>query len=548
MFCYQCEQAAKGTGCTTIGICGKTPEVAALQDLLIRVIKGISMYANRARALGVKDADTDHFVMDALFTTVTNVNFDVARMEKILKEGENIRNRIKSLYIAECEKQGITPEDPGCPSHWSPKETTDALIDQGRCGLVTTQQEKIGDDLTGLQELLIYGLKGMAAYACHARILGQEDDSIYAFTHEALAHLIEAEPTVDDLLALNLKCGEISITTLAILDAANTGTYGKQTPTKVLMGHKKGKAILISGHDLKDLEMLLKQTEGKGINVYTHGEMLPAHAYPELNKYPHLAGNYGGAWQKQRKEFSEFPGAILMTTNCIQEPKPDYIERIFTCGLVAWPDVTHIEDSDFSAVIDAALAAKGFTDNSEEKYHTVGFGHHTVLSIADTVIDAVKQGAIKRFMLVGGCDGHEAERNYFNDVVEKAPDDWIVLTLGCGKFRVIDNDLGEIGGIPRILDMGQCNDSFSAVKVALALAEAFETDVNGLPLSLVISWFEQKAVCVLLALLHLGVKNIRLGPKLPAFITPAVLNVLVEKFNIMPTIDAEEDLKAMASA
>ncbi|MGD9638337.1 MAG: hydroxylamine reductase [Alphaproteobacteria bacterium] len=543
MFCYQCEQTAKGTACTIKGVCGKTPEVAILQDLLTNVTKAISMYAHRARLLGIEDDEVNVFTLEALFTTVTNVNFDADRMREILGKAWEIKQKIVSKY----EKAKKDEEVLTCPAPWKPEATKEGLLKQGECSSIDKRIAKNGADITGLQELLTYGIRGMAAYAYHAHVLGKDNSEIYAFIHEAFDAITKPEQTIESLFALNMRCGEISVKTLALLDEANTSAYGNPVPTQVLMGYVKGKAILVSGHDLKDLEELLKQTEGKGINIYTHGEMLPAHGYPELKKYKHLVGHFGGAWQLQRKEFSEFPGSILMTTNCIQEPKADYISRIFTNSVVAWPNVVHIKNQDFSPVIDAALKADGFKEDSPKKYHTVGFGHNAVLGVADKVIDAVKSGTIKRFMLVGGCDGSEGERNYYTDVVEKAPKDWVILTLGCGKYRVINSELGTIGELPRLLDMGQCNDSYSAIKVALELAKAFNTDVNSLPLSLVISWFEQKAVCVLLALLHLGVKNIRLGPKLPAFITPAVLNVLVEKFSIMPVGDADDDLKAMAS-
>jgi len=547
MFCYQCEQTAHGTGCTDLGICGKTDEVAALQDLLVHAAKGISQYAHRAAQAGLQDPEIDRFVAEALFTTVTNVNFDAERMTGMLHKAAEMRNRARGLYEAACLKSGKAIVTLNGPSTWSPAADTAGLVGQGNAVGILGRVAALGEDIAGLQELLTYGVKGAAAYATHAAILGQEDPAIYAFFHEALDYLAKPDPTLDELLAMNLKCGEVSVGVLALLDAANTGAYGNPVPTKVLMGHVPGKAILVSGHDLKDLEELLKQTEGKGINIYTHGEMLPAHGYPELKKYPHLVGHYGGAWMKQAAEFDKFPGAILMTTNCMQKPRETYKGRIFTCGLVAWPGVVHIENRDFSAVIDAALAADGFIDASPEKFHHVGFGHNAVLGVADTVIDAVKAGAIKRFVLIGGCDGAEAGRNYYTDLAETMPEDWVVLTLGCGKFRVTDSELGEIGGLPRLLDMGQCNDSFSAIRVAQALADAFGTDVNGLPLNLVLSWYEQKAVCVLLALLHLGVKNIRIGPKLPAFVSPAVLKVLVDTFNVMPIGTVEEDLKAMAA-
>jgi len=546
MFCYQCEQTSKGYGCTERGICGKDPQTAALQDLLMHAAKGISMYAHRAAELGATDTEVDVFVMEALFTTVTNVNFDPERCADFCKKVVPIREKAKALYEKACSASGKSPEVLNGPTTWHPESTLEGLIRQGQAVSILNQINSAGATITGLQELMMYGLKGVAAYADHAHILGQDNPKIYAFMHKALDYVTRKDNTVDGLLGMNLACGECSVWVLELLDKANTGAYGNPVPTQVLMGHKKGKAIVVSGHDLKDLEALLQQTEGKGINIYTHGEMLPAHGYPELKKYKHLVGNYGGAWQRQKKEFAQFPGAILMTTNCIQEPQESYKNNIFTCGLVAWPGVTHITNRDFSPVIEVALAAEGFTDDSPEKFNLVGFGHNAVLGVADKVIDAVKAGAIKHFFLVGGCDGAEPGRNYYTEVAENMPKDTVLLTLGCGKFRVLDVEMGDIGGIPRRLDMGQCNDAFSAVKVALALAQAFGTDVNGLPLSLVISWFEQKAVCVLLALLHLGVKDIRLGPNLPAFITPDVLNVLVEKFNIMPIgKDAKEDVAKM---
>ena len=372
-----------------------------------------------------------------------------------------------------------------------------------------------------------------------------EDESVFAFMHEALDFLTVENPSVDDLLGMNLRCGEICLKVLELLDKANTGAYENPTPTPVRMRPLKGKAIAVSGHDLKDLEELLKQTEGKGINVYTHGEMLPAHGYPGLKKYKHLAGHYGGAWMKQRREFNGFPGAILMTTNCIMEPRESYKSLIFTSGMVGWPGVPHIQNQDFTPVIEAALAADGFAEDGEAIENIVGFGHNAVLGVADKVIDMVKRGAIRHFFLIGGCDGAESGRNYYTEMAETIPKDCVILTLGCGKFRLNELELGDIEGIPRRLDMGQCNDSYSAIQVAVALANAFETDVNSLPLSLIVSWYEQKAVAVLLALLHLGIKNIRLGPKLPAFVTPAVLDVLVDKFNIMPITTAKNDLKAI---
>ncbi len=545
MFCYQCEQTASGKGCTITGICGKNPETAALQDLLVDVTKGIAQFAHRSGQLGVRDPEVDVFTAEALFTTVTNVNFDPWRLETILLRAAHMRDHARATYERACQAAGRTPEALNGQAGWKPAANLDGLIEQGELVGVRKRFDSLGADLAGLQELLIYGVKGIAAYAKHAQTLGQTDPEVFAFIHEALDAVTRPNPTVDELFALNMKCGAATLKVLALLDGANTSTYGHPVPTRVRWGHVPGKCILVSGHDLKDLEELLKQTEGLGINIYTHGEMLPAHGYPGLKKYPHLVGHYGGAWMRQRTEFSQFPGAILMTTNCIQEPREDYKARLFTSGLVAWHGVVHTTSKDFTSVIEAAVEAPGFTDSSPDKFVTVGFGHNAVLGVAGTVIDAVKSGAIRHFFLIGGCDGAEAGRNYYTDLAAALPKDTMCLTLGCGKFRVLGEDMGEIGGLPRRLDMGQCNDAFSAVKVAQALAQAFGTDVNGLPLSLVISWFEQKAVCILLGLLYLGVKDIRLGPALPAFITPTVLNVLVEKFAIKPIGDVRTDLEAM---
>jgi len=545
MFCYQCEQTAKGTGCTVHGVCGKDPETAALQDLLVYGTKGLSMYAHRARELGVKDREIDVFTIEALFSTVTNVNFDPERLQGLLTKSAAVRDKAKALYEEACEKAGRTPETLGGPADWTPAETLDGLVKQGEEVGIEKRKETLGEDVTGLQELLTYGIKGAAAYADHAQILGQEDDEVYAFFHEALNYLTNDEQTVDELVGLSLKCGEVNLKAMELLDVANTGAYGNPVPTPVQVEPVKGKAILVSGHDLKDLEELLKQTEGKGINVYTHGEMLTAHGYPGLKKYDHLVGNYGGAWQDQRNEFDDFPGAILMTTNCIQKPKDSYKDRIFTCGLVAWPGVVHISDQNFAPVIEAALAADGFAEDGTDKTILVGFGHDAVLGVADKVVEAVKSGAIRHFFLVGGCDGAKPGRNYYTEFAQAVPEDCVILTLACGKYRFNKLDFGDIGGIPRLLDIGQCNDAYSAVQIAVALAQVFETDVNGLPLSIICSWYEQKAVVILLSLLHLGIKNIRLGPSLPAFVTPAVLNVLVENFNIMPISTVEEDLNAI---
>jgi hydroxylamine reductase len=400
-------------------------------------------------------------------------------------------------------------------------------------------------DIQSLKQTVIYGIKGVAAYADHAALLGQYDGSVAAYIYEGLASALRTDLDLGAWVALAMKCGTANLKAMELLDAANTGTYGHPTPTAVPIGHRKGKCILVSGHDLKDLETLLKQTEGKGIDIYTHGEMLPTHGYPKLKAYKHFFGHYGTAWQNQIKEFAEFPGAVLMTTNCIQKPAMSYLPNIFTTGLVGWPGAVHVGNEDFSAVIERALALPGFTDDMDRGTVNVGFGRNTVMSVAGTVIDAVKAGKIRHFFLVGGCDGAKPGRNYYTEFVEKAPADTIILTLACGKFRFFDKQLGDIGGIPRLLDVGQCNDAYSAIQIAVALAGAFNCGVNELPLSMVLSWYEQKAVAILLTLLSLGIKNIRLGPSLPAFITPNVLAFLVENFNIKPITTPEEDLKAI---
>ena len=545
MFCYQCEQTAQGTGCTVRGVCGKEHETAVLQDLLMYATKGISMYAHRARELGAKDREIDVFTIEALFSTGTNVNFDPERLHELILKAATIRDKAKRVYEQACRKSGKTPEKLAGPAAFVPAGTSNALVKQGEGVSITQRKEVLGEDITGLQELVMYGLKGMAAYADHAQILGKEDDVVYAFFHEGLDFLTKERPTADELVTMALRCGKVNLKVMELLDAANTDAYGNPVPTQVRIEPIKGKAIVVSGHDLKDLEELLKQTEGRGINVYTHGEMLPAHGYPGLKKYKHLVGNYGGAWQDQRKEFSEFPGAILMTTNCIQRPQDSYKSRMFTSGLVAWPGVVHIRDRNFAPVIKAALEAEGFKQDGPDKSIMVGFGHEAVMSVAGTVIDAVKRGAIKRFFLIGGCDGAKPGRNYYTDFAQSVPKDSIILTLACGKYRFNKLDFGDIEGVPRLLDVGQCNDAYSAIQIAVALAKAFNTDVNSLPLSLVLSWYEQKAVCILLTLLYLGIKNIRLGPSLPAFITPPVLSVLVDKFNIMPISEVEKDLNAI---
>ena len=545
MFCFQCEQTAHGTGCVDFGVCGKSEATAALQDLLIHAAKGLAQFNHRARQLGAVEPAFDRFLLDALFITVTNVNFDDAAIEKALRHAARLKDQAKAHYENAARRAGGAAMEIRGPATWTPADSLAGLVEQGRAVSHLANRARFGEDIAGLQELFVYGLKGMAAYAHHARVLGLEDDAIYAFINAALFHLAEEIPTVEKLLALNLQCGEVNLRVMELLDTANTRAYGHPVPTPVRVEPVRGKAILVSGHDLKDLARLLAQTEGKGINIYTHGEMLPAHGYPELKKYPHLVGNYGGAWQDQKTEFAQFPGAILMTTNCIQEPQPGYQARIFSSGLVGWPGVRHVTNDDFSPVIEAALAAPGFTQDGPDKTILVGFGHNAVLGVADKVVGAVKSGAIKHFFLIGGCDGARSGRDYYTEFAEKVPSDSVILTLACGKYRFNKLDFGDIGGIPRLLDVGQCNDAYSAIQIAVALSKAFNCGVNDLPLSFVLSWYEQKAVAVLLTLLHLGLRNIRLGPTLPAFVTPNVLKVLHEKFNLMPTRTAEQDLQAI---
>jgi hydroxylamine reductase len=545
MFCYQCEQTAKGTGCTNFGVCGKDPETAALQDLLVYATQGVAMFAKRARELGVKDREADVFVLEALFSTVTNVDFDPERVKIYIERAHLVREKVKNLYLEACAQRGKTPEKLSGPAQWVPASDLNGLIRQGEEVTLERDVERFGEAVAGAKHLVLYGLKGMAAYADHAQILGVEEDGVYAFFHETLDFLTRESFTLEELLAKALEVGKYNLKVMELLDQAHTATYGHPVPTPVRITPVRGKAILISGHDLKDLEELLKQTEGTGINVYTHGEMLPAHGYPGLKKYPHLVGNYGGAWQDQQREFDLFPGAILMTTNCLQKPKESYKHRIFTCGLVAWPKVTHIQNRDFSPVIEAALREEGFLQDEPEKTILVGFARNAVLGVADRVVDLVKQGKVRHFFLIGGCDGAKPGRNYYTQFAQSVPKDCLILTLACGKYRFNKLEFGSIDGVPRLLDVGQCNDAYSAIQIALALAQAFSTDVNSLPLSLVLSWYEQKAVAILLTLLHLGIKNMRLGPSMPAFVKEPVYRVLREGFNLVPITTPEEDLRAI---
>jgi len=535
MFCYQCEQTSQGTGCTKIGICGKQPDVAALQDLLVYALKGLSQYAIEARKKGIVDNAVNVFTVRALFSTLTNVNFDPDRFVMLINQCVDMVENLKKT-------SGISINDG--PAAFKFGATKAEQLKQAE-DVGVKSDTTINSDIHSLQQTVIYGIKGIAAYADHAQLLGQQDDKVYAFVQEALIATLNKSLVLNDWVGLVLKCGEMNLRTMELLDTGNTGMYGHPIPTTVPLGAKKGKALLVSGHDLKDLEAILKQSDGKGITIYTHGEMLPCHGYPVLKKYPHFYGHYGTAWQNQHKEFSTFPGPIIMTTNCLQRPQDSYKDRIFTAGLVGWPGVAHISDGNFKPAIDKALALPGFPAEAPGKSVMTGFGRNAVMSVAGKVIEAIKNKQIRHFFLVGGCDGAKPGRNYYTEFVEKVPKDCMVLTLACGKFRFFDKELGDIGGIPRLLDVGQCNDAYSAVQIALALAKAFNVSVNDLPLSMVLSWYEQKAVAILLTLLSLGIKNIRLGPSLPAFVTPNVLDVLVKNFNIRPITTPDQDLKAI---
>ncbi len=524
MFCFQCEQTAGCSGCTgNAGVCGKKADTAVLQDQLTEALIGLAR-AVQGNEDQVTEA-TNRLIIEGLFTTITNVNFNNETIEEMIRR-------------VEAEKDRLIPECDRCSAPCGRNDNYD-------------MQElwQADEDIRSLKSLILFGIRGMAAYAYHALVQGYEDPSVNAFFIKALLK-IGYDLDMDVLLPVVMEVGEVNLKCMELLDKANTEVNGTPVPTRVSLKIEKGPFIIITGHDLKDLKLLLEQTEGKGINIYTHGEMLPAHAYPELKKYPHLKGNFGTAWQNQQKEFDGIPGAVLFTTNCLMPVKPSYSDRVFTTEVVSYPGMVHIgEDKDFTPVIEKALELGGYSEDQERcginggTEVMTGFAHGAVLGVADTVIDAVKSGAISRFFLVGGCDGARSGRNYYTDFVKQTPSDSIILTLACGKYRFNDLDLGTIGGLPRIMDMGQCNDAFSAIRVAVALAEAFQCDVNELPLSIVLSWYEQKAVCILLTLLHLGIKDIRLGPTLPAFVSPNVLNFLVEKFGIAPTTTPEEDLQ-----
>ncbi|WP_081923225.1 hydroxylamine reductase [Clostridium amazonitimonense] len=541
MFCYQCEQTVGGKGCVKVGVCGKNANVAALQDLLVHQLKGIGFYGYKAMEKGLELSDEmDRFMMDGLFTTLTNVNFDEDRLVTLINKANEIKKEIKVL-AGNVDIKGFEEAD-----YVAPNSKEEMVKEAASFGVMS--DKALNEDIRSLRELCIYGLKGMAAYGHHAYVLGFTNKEVNKFFYKGLMSTMDNTLTVNDLVGLNMELGQVNFKIMELLDKANTGSYGNPEPTEVLITKKKGPFIVVSGHDLKDLKQLLEQTEGKGINIYTHGEMLPSHAYPELKKYTQLLGNYGGAWQDQQKEFDNIPGAILMTTNCIQKPRESYSDRIFTSGVVAWPGCLHIAEDkngikDFTAVINKALELGGWNEEEEEKKILVGFGHNATLSHANEIVGAVKEGLIKHFFLIGGCDGAKTGRNYYTELATSLPQDTVILTLACGKYRFNKLDFGTVAGLPRLLDVGQCNDAYSAIKIALALADAFNCGVNDLPLSLILSWYEQKAVCILLTLLSLNIKNIKLGPTLPAFISPNVLQVLVDNFGISPITNAENDIK-----
>ncbi|MBN2737614.1 MAG: hydroxylamine reductase [Spirochaetales bacterium] len=547
MFCYQCQEAAGGKGCTVNGICGKNSSTADLQDVLVFVTKGLAFWTHKGREFSCQVKEADVFILEALFTTITNVNFDPRRLSEQIKAGLKLRAKIEDNFRkAYQEKKGTAfTETVPEAAQWSATTQADFAAKAISIGILATENE----DLRSIKELLIYGLKGMAAYAHHALVLGYQDDQVSPFISKALSAMINEKLGLEDFLALVLEAGEKSVMVMAILDKANTESYGVPQITEVSGSLEDAPGILVSGHDLLDLAQLLEQTQNTGIKIYTHGEMLPANGYPKLRKYPHLAGNYGTSWYNQQTEFESFQGPILFTTNCIQKPLASYADRVYTTGLVAWEGIKHIEDAqkghpkDFSRIITKAKECGNLTVKPG-KAKTIGFHHQTVLSLAGTIIEKIKAGAIKRFVVMAGCDGRHKEREYFTEVAKKLPKDSIILTAGCAKFRYNELDLGDIGGIPRLIDAGQCNDSYSLAVIALKLKEAFGMEsLNDLPLSFDIGWYEQKAVCVLLALLHLGVKGIRLGPSLPAFLSPNVAKVLIDQFELKATSTAEADVE-----
>jgi len=540
MFCYQCEQTAGGKGCTKLGVCGKTPEIANLQDLLIYQLKGISFYARHILDSGLNvDKSVVSFIENCLFTTLTNVNFNVDDHVHLLKQSQDIKNNLKNIV-------GTTDYITPSAAYELPETKADMLRDAPMAGIM--YDKALDPDIRSLRQTILYGLKGISAYGHQARELSYYSDNVDNFYITALEAITDNTLTVEELIRLTLKTGDMAIEIMKKLDEANTTIYGNPSPHTVNVHIKKGPFIIVSGHDLKDLEMLLKQTEGLGINIYTHGEMLPSHGYEGLKKYKHLVGNFGGAWQDQQKQFDNLPGCILMTTNCLMRPRDTYKDRIYSTNVVGWDGIKYIEkkpdgEKDFSKIIKQSLELGGFTEDQEVKEILVGFGHEAALSHAGELVEAVKSKQIRHFFLIGGCDGARPGRSYFTDFATMVPDDCMILTLACGKYRFNKLDFGTVAGLPRLLDIGQCNDVYSAILIANALADAFGTDVNGLPLSLIVSWYEQKAVADLLALLSLGIKNIYLGPTLPAFLSPNVLQYLVDTFQLRLISNPEDDIK-----
>ena len=540
MFCYQCEQTAGGKGCTKSGVCGKTPEIANLQDLLLFQLKGIGNYGKILLDQGEPvDESVISFIENCLFTTLTNVNFDVNVHEELLRESQRIKERMQELAG---EVEGTNMYMAYC----LPQTRTEMLRDAQKAGIM--YDKLLDPDIRSLRQTILYGLKGISAYGHQARELGYKDKQVDEFYIQGLDAITDDRLTVEELIRMTMRTGQAAVEVVRLLDDANTAVYGNPSPHSVNVHIKKGPFIIVSGHDLKDLEMLLEQSEGTGVNIYTHGEMLPCHGYEGLKKYPHLVGNFGGAWQDQQKQFDSLPGCILMTTNCLMRPRETYKDRIYSTNVVGWEGVKHVGkrpdgEKDFSEIIRQAIELGGFTEDEEPKEILVGFGHHATLQYADKIVEAVKSGKIRRFFLIGGCDGARPGRNYYTEFAKMVPKDCVILTLACGKYRFNKLDFGDIDGIPRLLDVGQCNDVYSALRIATALADAFNTDVNGLPLSIILSWYEQKAVADLLALLSLGVKNIYLGPALPAFLSPNVLQYLVDTFELHPISNAEDDIK-----
>lgn len=552
MFCYQCEQTANGKGCTRLGVCGKTPEIANLQDLLIYQIKGISCYRKVLSELGHPiEKSVISFIESVLFTTLTNVNFDAEVHVQLLQESQKIKDSLREKVSASEGSSNLHDSD-YCSCHTAqaqyqlPSTKSEMLHDAPIAGIM--YDKSLDPDIRSLRQTILYGLKGISAYGHQARELGYCSDQVDSFYITALESLTDDRLTVEELIRMTMRTGEAAIEVMKVLDEANTSVYGNPSPHTVNVHIRKGPFIIVSGHDLKDLEMLLQQTEGTGINIYTHGEMLPSHGYEGLKKYPHLVGNFGGAWQDQQKQFDGIPGCILMTTNCLMRPRESYKDRIYSTNVVGWEGVKYIPKKpdgtkDFSEIIRHSLELGGFTQDVEPHEILVGFGHHATLSYADKIVQAVESGKLRHFFLIGGCDGARPGRNYYTDFAQLVPKDCMILTLACGKYRFNKMDFGEVAGLPRLLDIGQCNDVYSAIRIATALADAFNTDVNGLPLSLIISWYEQKAVADLLALLSLGIRNIYLGPELPAFLSPNVLQYLVDTFHLRKITNPEDDIK-----